>query len=1221
MTQFQLSTVHVNGEIPSIQVILISEAIRPKNCTQLLCSKCKRADSIVLGRCHAYTWGYVLQCSTCRHSWISCYECSKAKPIMTTKRLNEHSSYHRKNDRKNANNENNFEDTSDDNFHGTFFDDASSVELQATNTIGIPMEASESPFDHINGVKFTEVLNASCLGFNGIANINFFHCYSRPEGGHSGLMSALAFLVKQSQTRIKYALPTHHHRISSPLEHIILQLRLAHLSLQISAKPRHLLPFICGKIHDVGYENGWVTCSRAAAEIESSSEGSRMDNLPYDPSTTKGEAHLWGLRIPRLPIDMRRFYGDNECSIKENLPYPQNVHSPDSNHACVSIEQCIRHFMAHKCSRLGNIDQTFELGESIDHPTNSPRAKELVEQAKRIHGADFEGIIAYIILWSDDCDVGNFGDQHVFVQTCTVCCPTTDGNILLNTFPVGIGTKGVSHEVLESYITKSLATLRSPDQLPYYVGKLNQNTRMCWLLMCYLGDQPQRRASNGLAFGIGTYSARWLVSANHLRLYGYSYDKSVDNTQAEGVLPSCKNCLEFMRTYYANDDFSAPLPTCSVCLNWDALLDSPLTLLDTPNDYPVTNPMNRLEHTSSDNGQHIDEYKMKTFRITYQQLCEAVTAAFQGIRSGNWTKGTMVVFLKVEGLSTEVIEKCYRNAINAKGLDNAIGAVRAELQEDQAENPEDFLPPLMEMWKRRGLEIPLSLHIDVIMHLIFLGMVKSSHSLLQECLTRRGSNKAFIRENAGYLRCFFKQYKVDWLTIMAYTSGKLGAWNSKEYLGFSRLMPWFYQNIKEVIADTPEDMELPPEKNQAAWTMKQNKYWLRIRGLKPPKTKRATEFRHRVADELQKIPVAQVLEMPNIDEEDVDDLIACLSELLKCVMCSKVTSKIVAQTEYAVRLFISAYDNLDRKLRTKGEKPSVISSFNFMSLLNLPGTMQTFGPLRHLWEGKYQGEAFLQKVKATMTQGLRTNWQRNLLKNLLRDMAFENIYQSMEMENSPCNSQARSFLYLNSGKLHKYGSRSAVFHLLNEYRCTEKAAVIAVLVHCNSRQVSKIFVVAHDYDSVCELTLIEADGDTTSLEDDNDSEMEEDRYDDNRTSDDDSSSSTEENSDDSVASSDDATECSGDNDNNNNEEAEEGQYYEEPTIPVLKSGLHYFNFILGDEVLDWQQQLNELQSPRIGFGALLPLLDTTNSRSSRRFALISSNWQVLDDKNSIQCLI
>ena len=585
----------------------------------------------------------------------------------------------------------------------------------------------------------------------------------------------------------------------------------------------------------------------------------------------------------------------------------------------------------------------------------------------------------------------------------------------------------------------------------------------------------------------------------------------------------------------------------------------------------------------------------------------------------------MTVFLKVEGLNKEVIEKCYRNATNAKGLANAIGTALLELQQDQAEHPNDFLAPLLEAWKRNALEMPLSLHIDVIMHLIFLGMVKTSQSLVQDSMTRLGCNQNFIRLNAGYLKCFIKTYKVDWLTIMPYTSGKLGAWNSKEYLGFARVMLWFYQNIPEAISDVPEEIELPPESEQSNWTKKQNTYWLRIRGLKQPKGKKATDFKHHVADEMEKDPVAEVLVIPDIAEADVEDVLIFLSETLKCVMCEQVTEEIVAKTEYAVRLFISAYDNLDRKLRKKGDKPSVISSYNFMSLLNLPKTMQKFGPLRHLWEGKWQGEAFLQKLKAAITQGMRKNWQLNLMKNLLREMAFDNIFQSIELENGPHNLHAGDSLALSRSKLHKYGSHHEVSYLMNAHRCIHKAAVIVVLLHCESRQVSKIFVVVHAYERVCEITRVESGGDNSASEDDVDStEPSEEMVEDDGNDTSSESSEDEEEGGDSSCASDDATECSGDNDNNNeasDEEAEEGRYYEEPTTPVLKAGLHYFNFILGDTVLDWQQELNELQSPRIGFGALLPLLDTTNSRSSRRFALISSNWQVLDDKNSIRCLI
>ena len=44
-------------------------------------------------------------------------------------------------------------------------------------------------------------------------------------------------------------------------------------------------------------------------------------------------------------------------------------------------------------------------------------------------------------------------------------------------------------------------------------------------------------------------------------------------------------------------------------------------------------------------------------------------------------------------------------------------------------------------------------------------------------------------------------------------------------------------------------------------------------------------------------------------------------------------------------------------------KPIWLSKFNFLCLLNLPKTVEEFGPARNYFEGKYLGERYVQEVK------------------------------------------------------------------------------------------------------------------------------------------------------------------------------------------------------------------------------------------------------------------
>ena len=56
------------------------------------------------------------------------------------------------------------------------------------------------------------------------------------------------------------------------------------------------------------------------------------------------------------------------------------------------------------------------------------------------------------------------------------------------------------------------------------------------------------------------------------------------------------------------------------------------------------------------------------------------------------------------------------------------------------------------------------------------------------------------------------------------------------------------------------------------------------------------------------------------------------------------------------------------------DAPTWLSSYNCLSLLNLPNVMAEFGPIRSLWEGGNQGEGYLREAKPQIHQMNRRNF-------------------------------------------------------------------------------------------------------------------------------------------------------------------------------------------------------------------------------------------------------
>ena len=122
----------------------------------------------------------------------------------------------------------------------------------------------------------------------------------------------------------------------------------------------------------------------------------------------------------------------------------------------------------------------------------------------------------------------------------------------------------------------------------------------------------------------------------------------------------------------------------------------------------------------------------------------------------------------------------------------------------------------------------------------------------------------------------------------------------------------------------------------------------------------------------------------------------CLASLLSMVsvsMSKEVNKHTVVALDHKVKAFLSFFhvfqeslqDNLSTQWRSTQKQnnngqqqnistnhvPSWLQHFNFLSLLNLPDTMDLYGPLVNMWEGQNRGEGFLRHLRSRLH--LRTN--------------------------------------------------------------------------------------------------------------------------------------------------------------------------------------------------------------------------------------------------------
>jgi hypothetical protein len=118
-----------------------------------------------------------------------------------------------------------------------------------------------------------------------------------------------------------------------------------------------------------------------------------------------------------------------------------------------------------------------------------------------------------------------------------------------------------------------------------------------------------------------------------------------------------------------------------------------------------------------------------------------------------------------------------------------------------------------------------------------------------------------------------------------------------------------------------------------------------------------------------------------------------MSCIVAHVMQTIYTEYTILETERHVKLFLAAFENMDNILRDTNMLPKWISAYNFLCLLNLPGMMREYGPLRNLYEGSL-GEIFLVLVKPR-TNGIRDKWHTSVMKNILQRKALAMVQENV----------------------------------------------------------------------------------------------------------------------------------------------------------------------------------------------------------------------------------
>jgi hypothetical protein len=490
---------------------------------------------------------------------------------------------------------------------------------------------------------------------------------------------------------------------------------------------------------------------------------------------------------------------------------------------------------------------------------------------------------------------------------------------------------------------------------------------------CVLNDQLERRSSLKLSAGNSIHHRRW----NYV----------TDLNQSRNKLRSCSTCFyAVLREILAwragnNDIHNWRTCRCPDCSRGMFDVDDPLLAFCPNKDF-------QQRYTDTVVNGKISPCKIsrdllyKTFTFVHEQM----VAGFMDERQG-------MIHLTTFCFSSSLAETIVNHVSHCHSF--YIAEVQRHTEPQQYEvmcvernrRPVDFQKAtLPSAWSYNS---DFSTFTDVPMHLLFLGITKSTIMMVQEWMKRSSIHSKFFQK-VQLVNQSIQSLQLCWCKVRPFSDQNFGGWVSENYLDMARIIPWFYSvfyrmDMSVQYADTVTDSK--------TWSQQIYYNWLKARSLNVHGDKNM--LRNRVLS-FQRLPMNEIPPI-TCNPHSVDDifqLLKALTFMLECLMSQDTVKCSSERLESYVRHFLSLFSNLDSFLDPDRKIPTWITKYNFLSLLNLPDQVKKFGSVRNIWEGGVQGEGFLRTVKGILKTGLTKQWEKWLLEKLLFGMAYKNISET-----------------------------------------------------------------------------------------------------------------------------------------------------------------------------------------------------------------------------------
>ena len=662
--------------------------------------------------------------------------------------------------------------------------------------------------------------------------------------------------------------------------------------------------------------------------------------------------------IPISDSAIRNTYTIGTYSILKNLPRPKVIMV--DGHSYVSIKQCILYILG--CGKMPP-DLSVKPSQKVQDLSESIKYREVYQRARTANPnvSNEDLVVITGITWSDDFDPNSSIKANrgaVWIRTVTFITQTFNENKFDDTYTISIGLKQQSHDVVEREFLNELKELKSGTNNIFFCKQRQHNVRVHFEVIVFLADQPERRSLNYLMLGNSKFGSR------------FSYCADIESISE--IFPMCTDCLKRCQM---DTDFLRKGFKCINCLQWNLMATHDLAQFPVPKDYP-----SEMIPIDGD---------LKPIRVTFDALKEVVYLATQKYMDGKWTANNVISYASSWTINTNGQNKIIEHCNNMKTLkivqdrQHIDKNIKDTVLSDYKTEPHKY-----EQWKGGvywNSSTTIDCFIDVIMHLLFLGIVKASKELLSQWISLNKEYKKYDR-CTKYMFKSITELGLDWCKVINTNTG----WVSDNYLAYARILKWIYHPISML----QWDQKLISEESNVF--------------------------------------------TPIIADSFVGSLLSTISSIMTRV----VDDCIIREVEREIKVYLSHVNsfhdmisNSNSKTNKRKPKRYWLRKYNFLSLLNIPDTMYKYGPLVNLWEGSNQGEGFLRYAKPRITDIHSKNWQINAHIKLLNMISMNEVIEC-HVTNRLSDDQKNEYItHMNqtkkssSKRFHTYQSIDEVFSL------------------------------------------------------------------------------------------------------------------------------------------------------------------------------------------------